>query len=354
MKDTNQIFEVLLEIDRAVNSSFDLRLTLDVALAKIISTFEMDAAGVLLLKPDTMTLEYAAAKGFRTQLYKLAVGEGFAGRAALEKRLLQSTDIQAEADFELREEGFTMGFAVPLVAKGEIVGVLEVFRRSPAAVTPQWLNFLEAAAGRLATAVDNARLFESLQHSAVKLNASYEAVIEGWMRALDMRSKETEGQARRVTELTMALAKAIGFPEERMVDLRRGALLHGVGKLGIPDAILFKPTPLTEAEMKVMCTEPMLAYQVLSNISFLSSAAEIVYCCHENWDGTGYPRGLTGNQIPLGARIVAVALAWDEISSAHPNRPPMMPDKAIEYMREQSNKTLDPKLVSAFLKMMGR
>ena len=216
-------------------------------------------------------------------------------------------------------EGFVAYSAVPLVAKGLIKGVLEVFHRSALELDPEWLEFLEALAGQAAIVVDNATLFEGLRRSNLELTLAYDATIEGWSRAMDLRDHETEGHSRRVTEMTLRLARALEIGEAELVHVRRGALLHDIGKMGIPDPILLKPGPLTDDEWVGHAPPPDLRLELLSPISFLRPALEIPYCHHEKWDGSGYPRGLKGEQIPLAARIFAAVDIWD----ASALRPPV-------------------------------
>ncbi|MBC7347542.1 MAG: GAF domain-containing protein, partial [Clostridia bacterium] len=306
--------QALRNIDLAITGSFDLRVTFSVALDEITAQLGMDAAAILLLNPHTLMLEYAAWRGFRTGAVKpmrLRLGEGYAGRAALERRTIQIFYLpEAERDLVqaplLAEEGFVTYFAVPLIAKGQIQGVLEVCHRSPVDPGAEWLQFLEALAGQAAIAIDNVALLDQLQRSHLELVLAYDSTIEGWARALDLRDKETEGHSQRVTEMTLRLARALGMKEEELAHVRRGALLHDIGKMGIPDSILLKPGPLDPEEWEIMRRHPQYAYEMLSPIAYLRPALDIPYCHHEKWDGTGYPRGLKSEQIPLAARIFAV------------------------------------------------
>ncbi|MEA2575140.1 MAG: hypothetical protein QOH93_2438, partial [Chloroflexia bacterium] len=178
---------------------------------------------------------------------------------------------------------------------------------------------------------------------------AYEATLEGWSHALDLRDKETEGHTQRVTEMTVRLAQELGAPEADVVQIQRGALLHDIGKMGIPDSILLKPGPLTEEEWEIMRKHPVYAYELLSPISFLRPALDIPYCHHEKWDGTGYPLGLKGEQIPLAARIFAVVDVYDALSSDRPYRKSWPQDKVLAHIRELSGTHFDPRIVEAFL-----
>jgi len=181
---------------------------------------------------------------------------------------------------------------------------------------------------------------------------AYDATIAGWSHALDLRDKETEGHSQRVTLLTLKLAEAFGMTQEELIHIRRGALLHDIGKLGIPDSILHKPGKLTETEWEMMRRHPQYAYDMLYPIDYLHPALSIPYCHHEKWDGTGYPRGLKGEEIPQSARLFAIADVWDALTSDRPYRPAMSEEFASNYVQEQSGKHFQPEVVELFLKMI--
>jgi putative two-component system response regulator len=193
---------------------------------------------------------------------------------------------------------------------------------------------------------------EKLQKAHARLLQAYEATIEGWSHALDLRDRETEGHSRRVTELSLKLAEAMGMEDEAIGKMRRGALLHDMGKIGIPDAILHKPASLSEEEWTVMRKHPQFAYDMLNPIEYLHESLEIPFSHHEKWDGTGYPQGLRGEEIPLSARIFAVADVWDALTSDRPYRPAWTSEQALKYIQEQSGKHFDPRVVAHFLKLI--
>jgi putative two-component system response regulator len=184
------------------------------------------------------------------------------------------------------------------------------------------------------------------------LQRAYDETIDGWSRALDLRDKETEGHSRRVMKMTLRLAQAFGIDrEEELVSIRRGALLHDVGKLGIPDAILFKPSVLSEEEMKIMQKHPVYAYNMLSPIAYLHSSLDIPYCHHEKWDGTGYPRGLQGEEIPLAARLFSIPDIWDALLSDRPYRAKWSKEKALAHIKSLSGTHLEPSVVEVFINL---
>ncbi len=352
--------QALREIDQAITSSLDLRLTLGVLLQQVTSELKVNAAVVFLLNPYLRTLQYAAGRGFRSPAIERdepRLGQGYAGRAALEQRLIGlSGKPGADEAFvpppALVGEGFTACYAAPLVAKGKVKGVLEVFHRAPLEPDPEWLHFFESLAGQAAIAVDNAELFEDLQHSNAELVLAYDSTIEGWSRALDLRDKETEGHTLRVTEMTLEIARAMGtFSEKELVHIQRGALLHDIGKMGVPDHILLKPGKLTDEEWATMRKHPQYAYDLLSPIAYLRPALDIPHYHHEKWDGTGYPRGLKGEQIPLAARLFAVVDVWDALRSDRPYRTAWPEEKVREHLRSLAGTHFDPKVVEMFLRM---
>lgn len=181
---------------------------------------------------------------------------------------------------------------------------------------------------------------------------SYDTTLEGWSRAMDFRDQETAGHTQRVTDLTVCIALAMGFDESSVVNMRRGALLHDMGKLGIPDNILLKPGKLTDEEWVIMRKHPQLAYEMLLPIDFLKLALDIPYCHHEKWDGTGYPRGLKGEEIPIAARIFAVTDVWDAMHSDRPYRKGLSTEKVRDYIHSQSGKHFDPQVIEAFYKLL--
>jgi HD-GYP domain-containing protein (c-di-GMP phosphodiesterase class II) len=353
--------QALHRIDQAIAGSMDLRTTLNVLLENVLTHLKSDAASVLLLDPQRQMLEYAAGRGFRTGLVQTArirLGEGLAGRVALERRAVQAHDAKrVQENRQLAalwaREGFAAYFGLPLIAKGQVKGVLEVFHRTAHTAGPEWVDFLETLAGQAAIAIDNNGLFDGLQRSNAELIMAYEATLEGWSRAMDLRDKETEGHSQRVTEITVRLAIILGVPDSALAQVRRGALLHDIGKLGVPDQILLKPGKLTDEEWVIMRGHPQLAYDLLSPITYLKPALDIPYCHHEKWDGAGYPRQLKGDEIPLPARVFAVADVWDALGSDRPYRPAWPRQKIVVYMREQSGTHFDPRVLEAFLTMMG-
>ncbi len=192
----------------------------------------------------------------------------------------------------------------------------------------------------------------NLQRAHTELMTAYDATIAGWSHALDLRDKETEGHSQRVTQLTLRLAEAFGMSQEELIHVRRGALLHDIGKLGVPDSILHKPGKLDDDEWVIMRKHPQHAYDMLYPIDYLHPALDIPYSHHEKWDGTGYPRGLKGDEIPMSARIFAIADVWDALTTDRPYRLALSEEFASNYVQEQSGKHFYPQVVELFMKTL--
>ncbi len=357
-----QRLRALRTIDLVITSSVDLRVMLDVVVEQALSELGVDAAAVLLLNAPLNLLEYVVGRGFKSNILHAAplmLGQGCAGRAALERRLVHFTDRTPLADDLvcnelLQNEGFVTYYGLPLIAKGTVKGVLEVFHRRPLDPEPDVLDFFSALAGQAAIAIDSAQMFTGLQRSNDDLVLAYDATIEGWSRAMDLRDRETEGHTRRVTDFTLALARAAGLTGQVLTHVRRGALLHDIGKLGVPDAILFKPGPLNAEEWVMMRRHPQYAHDMLASIPYLQPALDIPYAHHERWDGTGYPRGLSGAQIPLAARLFAVVDVWDALRSDRPYRAAWSDDRVNAFLREQAGAQFDPSAVALFFDVLAR
>ena len=287
----------------------------------------------------------------------LSVTEGIAGRVARERKIINIPDLNAPHNVFtraalLKGEGFAAYHAAPLISEGQVIGVLEVFHRAPLDADRDWQAFFQGLAEQTAIAIDSATLFTNLERSNADLKLAYDATIVGWSHALDLRDKETQGHTQRVTQGTIQLARAYGLGEDAIVHIRRGALLHDMGKMGVPDNIIRKPGPLTEEEWVSMRKHPLYAYDMLAPIAYLRLALDIPYCHHEKWDGSGYPRQLRGEQIPLPARIFAVVDVWDALTSERPYRKAWTEGDARMYIHDQAGIHFDPEVVSIFLRQI--
>lgn len=346
----------LHSIDTIISASLDLGVTLKVFLEQIVPLLDVDAAAVLLFNPHSQTVEYAAGQGFHTTAVTAArerLGEGSGGRVALTRKPEIIPHLSADGgNFNrpelLREEKVVSYCGLPLVAKGKIQGVLEIYHRRPFSPEPEWLEFLQSLAIRAAIAIENATLFNDLQRSNSELILAYDTTLEGWSHALELRDRETQGHTQRVVRMTREIAKRMGMRDEQLVHVTRGALLHDIGKMGIADSILLKEGPLTDAERELMHRHPVYAMEMLSPIAYLQPALDIPYGHHERWDGSGYPRGLKGLQIPLAARIFAVADTWDALINARRYHEPWPRAKVCAHIDGQAGRHFDPEVVRVF------
>jgi HD-GYP domain-containing protein (c-di-GMP phosphodiesterase class II) len=346
-------------INMAINASLDVRVTLQLLVNQITSQLGVDATDVLLIDPVTRDLKFAAGHGFRSREVEKSrywLGEGKPGQVALRRQAMTLYDPAGIAgEFPqspwMSSEGFVAYEAVPLTNKGEVKGVLETFHRAPCLPDPEWPRFLESLAMQISIAINNAELLDRLQHNNLELGLAYDATIEGWARALEMRDEETEGHTQRVTEWTVRLAQGMGISGEDVIQMRRGALMHDIGKMGIPDQILRKKGPLDEAEWAIMREHPRMAFEMMASINFLRPALAIPFSHHERWNGSGYPQKLSGRQIPLSARIFAVVDVWDALYRGRLYRPPMPESEVLDYLRGEAGRLFDPEVVHAFVEM---
>lgn len=252
-----------------------------------------------------------------------------------------------------QNEGFIAYYGMPLMAKGRVLGVLEFFHRSLHHPEKDWLDFLGMIAGQSAIAIDNAVMFKELQRTNLELSLAYDATIEGLSRALDLRDRETEQHTQRVTDLTVKMALRLNVDSAELVHIRRGAVLHDIGKVAIPDRILFKPGPLADDEWKIMRRHPGIAVELLSPVAYLAPALDIPHWHHEKWDGTGYPDRLGGEEIPFSARMFALVDVYDALTSDRPYRSAWSKEDTVQYIERQSGKHFDPRLVPEFLNLVG-
>ena len=350
-----QQIRALRRIDKAIMDNPNLEGTLAILLEQVSEQLGVEAASILLYDHKTQRLNFSAGRGFHSgqfRPYHLALGEGMAGKAAQERQTIHADAHQLRATFGdeiMFAEGFSGYYGVPLIAKDQLQGVLEVFFRRPINPTTEWLEFMETLAGQAAIAIDNATLFDDLQRSNRELAAAYEATLEGWVRALDLRDRETQGHTQRVTKMTLELARTFNFTLDELIHLKRGALLHDIGKMGIPDSILNKPGPLSPDEWEIMRRHPIYAHRMLSSIDFLRPALDIPHYHHERWDGTGYPHRLRGPEIPLAARLFAVIDVWDALTSDRPYRNAWSQERVLDYIKSKANKDFDPEVVDLFV-----
>ncbi len=350
----------LREIDTAITSSLDLRITLDILTEHLTAKMGVSAARILVYNPNSQMLDIFTAAGFNNPAASrqpISIGDGLTSQILLSRKELFIKNIKEETELLISEhlsnEGFKSYYALPLFSKGATRGVVETYFKDIFTPTTDWKDFIKTLAGQATIAIDNAQLFENLQRTNQELSLAYDTTLEGWGKALELRDKETQGHTQRVTNLTLELARQMGIPESEITHIRRGALLHDIGKMGVPDNILHKPGKLTNQEMAEMRKHPQYAYDLLSPITYLRPTLDIAYCHHEWWDGSGYPRKLKGEEIPLSARIFAIVDVWDALLSDRPYRNAWSEVDVMNYIHNLSGKQFDPQIVVEFQKMIA-
>ncbi len=346
----------LREIDSAIASSFDLKVTLNILLDYMLKEMGVDGAVIFEYQQYQNTLTFVAGRGFdNTALGYLAAAlrDPLSADAFMNRNDVYIEDLSVDsAKKHLVVGDYVSYYGVPLVSKGQGKGVLEAFFKHSFVPTADWVDFVRTLAGQATIALDNSNLFDNLQRSKQELEMAYDTTLEGWGKALELRDKETQGHTRRVTDLTLMLARQMNIGNEDLIHIYRGALLHDIGKMGVPDHILRKAGKLDDDEWLEMHKHPRDAYDLLLPIAYLRPALDIPYCHHEYWDGSGYPRGLKAEEIPLAARIFAVVDVWDALLSDRPYRDAWSKEKVSEHIKQESGTHFDPQVVTIFLKMV--
>ena len=351
----------LRDIDSSINAFQPLERTFQIIINQVISFLDVDAADLLLLNKKNNRLNYITGFGFQTvdpnqQYHKKDYG--LPGLVVINKKKIEH--INSPRNFEETQgfskkyniENFTHYIGLPLMIDNEVVGVLEIFNKTKLETSPEWHQFLSILSGQAEIAINHHALFNNLELANIKILESYDITIEGWSQAMDLRDHETEGHTQRVSYLTTQFAKEYDLSEEEIRNIKRGALLHDIGKLGVPDKILNKKGQLTPDEWKIMKKHPQFAYDILKHAEFLEPSLDIPYCHHEKWDGTGYPQGLKGEEIPLNARLFAFVDVFDAMTSDRPYRDAMNPLDVLEYIQEESGKHFDPSLTDRFIHLI--
>lgn len=337
--------------------ALDVGAALNSILEKALHWLDVDAAAILVADPRSPVLRCVVHRGFRTDAISrtvLRLREGWLGRAILEGQLqIVSDTTLCDEDMDLpivvTLEGFRGYAAAPFVVGGVVSGVLELYRRNSLQPDGGWHRTVDTLTRSHAPVIERAVLAYAIRRAEADLEAAQEAMLEMWPRALSLRDRYTEGHSQRVADLTVQMAHALGVGDEEVVHMRRGALLHDIGKLIIPGAILQKAGPLSEDEWMLMRQHPVSAVELLAPVAFLRPALNIPYCHHERWDGAGYPRGLREQQIPFAARLFAVIDVWDALSSTRPYREAWADDRIRAFIAAGAGSQFDPEIVSMIL-----
>ncbi|MCE9646407.1 MAG: GAF domain-containing protein [Chloroflexi bacterium] len=340
----------------AITSSLDPKTVLETILTTLQEVVSFDSGTMMLLEDDYVRI--VAAQGFDNN--DLILNRTYPANNKLLvvinqlKKPYIVDDVTKDGRFEkwASDKPIRAWMGIPLIAHDNIIGYITLDSFKVGAFDSNAATLANTFALHATAAIENTKLFENLQISNQELSLAYDTTLVGWAKALELRDKETHGHTNRVTDLTMDLARFIGLSKTDLITLRRGVLLHDIGKMGVPDEILHKKGPLTKEEWVEMRKHPQYAFDLLYPISFLRPSLDIPYSHHEWWDGTGYPQKLKGEEIPLAARIFAIVDVWDALLSDRPYRKAWTKTKAARYLLDHAGSHFDPKLVMIFLNMM--
>ncbi len=317
------------------------------------ATLVEEETGDLILKAS-----YERAGGTSAQHHR-RVEEWFLRRCAVTGETItaleRSLSFRSVLGLEGDQQQHAYLLAVPISSRDRAIGVVTILRnRSSGAFTTSEVQMVGEMAAQAAMAVEQAILFGKMRSYANEVELSYDSTLKVLMAALDVKDSGTQGHSERVSRLTVSLAKEIGIPQERLIDMERGALLHDVGKIGVPDEILTKPDTLNEGEWEAMQKHPLLAGLMVSKVGFLEGAMPILLYHHEHFDGSGYPFGLQGDAIPLEARIFTVVDAYDAMTTDRPYRKALSPQHALDEIQRNAETQFDPAVVDAFNLVVAR
>lgn len=350
----NRIGELhaIFEIDKAITSAIDLETVLHQIVQMSLALLNAKTSSIMLLDEDSQELVIAAAHGLSEEYLDkgpIKVGESIAGRVIQEGRPIAVYDIRTDPRHaypeHARMEGLCSLLSVPLSLKGRVIGVLNLYTEEPHHFTPHEINLFTGLASQAAIAIENARLFESLEEIYIE-------VITALASAIDARDAYTHGHSNRVMEYSVAIAEEMGLSPAEVDIIRNASILHDVGKIGIKEKILKKPGLLTEEERREMEYHPFIGTRILQSVKLLEPVMPLVYHHHERFDGTGYPDGLKGEEIPLGSRIIAVADAFESMTSDRPYRKALPLEEALAELKRGAGKQFDPQVVQVFLKLV--
>lgn len=346
--------EVIAEMGEAYRINNTREEVLSIALLKLVDILKADGVFIEIVDIDDSTNAMIKASGNWKRLEQLPIdpSQGLSGHIMSTGQPYLNTRASKDPYLLYPEviKGYSSLAGVPLITSGLtfgaiVIGAHHIFSEND-------LRLLKAIGDLTASAMHRTALFEKTRTQASELKQAYNSTLEGWALALELRDKETQGHSVRIANLSVKLARRMGIPEDQMENLRRGALLHDIGKLGVPDTILLKQGKLTGEEWAIMQKHPTYAYEMLSQIKDFKDSIDIPYCHHEWWDGSGYPRGLEGEQIPLAARIFSIVDVWDALTSNRPYRAAWQRKDAMAHIINQAGTHFDPRVVDEFVRMV--
>ena len=354
----------LLKVSGSLASTLDLKEILQIAITSTVELLEVDTGAIYTLDGDLLTLGATVPPlppQFPDELLQASLNHhphiqkavSTQAPVYLKDASVESLSPEEKTVVEARHLISVLYF--PLLLKEEAIGAFIVGTTGRVRVfSDSEIALCYILSFQVSLAIANAQLYKRSQQAIIELTQAYDATLEGWSRVLDMRDHVTDQHTHRVADLTVALARKMGIPEDELRQMRRGALMHDIGKMGIPDHILQNPSILSDTEQEIMQSHPEKAFMLISKIDYLAPALDIPYCHHEKWDGTGYPRQLKGEEIPLAARIFAVVDVYDALTTDRPYRKAWSTEDAIKYIQEQSGKHFYPEAVDAFVEMLKK
>jgi HD-GYP domain-containing protein (c-di-GMP phosphodiesterase class II) len=349
--------EILQSIASALRVATTLDETIPIILNQLISQLNVGAALLDLLDPSSREIVTVLADGIWAPVTGMRTSEheGVSGHVISTGQAYVTTDVIADGLIAGTDlvGGLNSVASVPISAGRQPIGALWVGRKSEEPITQEEVDLLHAIGEMVGNTIQRMKLHEQTLQQTLDLGLAYDSTLEGWAKALELRDRETEGHSRRVTNLTLKLAKMMGISDAELIHVQRGVLLHDIGKMGVPDHILNKTGKLDEQEWDEMKKHPLYAYELIYPIDYLRPAIDIPYCHHEKWDGSGYPRGLKGEEIPLAARIFAVIDVWDALRSDRPYRKAWSDQETITYIKENAATHFDPSVVRVFFQLMN-
>ena len=360
---TSGELSLLLTVSRHLSSTLDLPEVLQMSIESIKDLLKLDTGAIYTLDDGYLFLgatapplpaEFPAELRIADLQGHPHIREAMYGKAAIYLEDARTAELSEAEQIVIRARRLISILYIPLLLKEDAIGCLIVGTTNAVRrFSQREIDLCSILAAHISMAVTNASLYEKARRAIHDLSQAYNATLEGWSHLLDIRDHITDEHTDRVTELTMKLAARFDFPPAEMEHIQRGALLHDIGKIGIPDHILQKPGPLTSEEFRIMQRHTELARALMTRIDYVAPAVNIPYCHHEKWDGSGYPRRLRGNEIPLEARIFAVVDVFDALTHDRPYRQAWEREEALAYIREHSGRHFAPNVVAAFLEMLA-
>jgi HD-GYP domain-containing protein (c-di-GMP phosphodiesterase class II) len=363
MNEQKNLADGLINIATALNSSLNLEEVLEYILINLNQVVPYNTANIMLVdEKDGQTTRIEATRGYKergllgyTETVAIQINETLTLKTMAQTgKPYTVTDTSLDADWiAYKQTDWIKSYvAAPICVKAKIIGFLNLNHEQPGFYTSEKAERLQGFSEQAGIAISQAKLMRDLQIAHRELEKAYESTLQGWSKALELRDQETEDHCHRVEELTIKLSCRMGIKEPELTQIRYGVYLHDIGKIGIPDSILKKTSSLNDEQWKIMRMHPLYAYNILNQIEYLALSIDIPYCHHEKWDGTGYPRNLKQEEIPLAARIFAIVDVWDAITHDRIYHSAWDREKAVKYIKEQSGKHFDPHVVEVFIKMI--